>query len=186
MEIDGLTYLANYLNNQQQAELWQIIYQQPWLSDLKRRTQHYGYKYDYKARKVDFSMYLGALPNWVQNLASRLYQEGFLYHIPDQAIINEYEAGQGISKHIDCRDCFTDGIASISLGSPCTIDFTRPRINGNKSIWLTPGSLLVIKGEARYKWAHAIAARKSDLVNGARVSRSLRVSITFRKTIIAE
>lgn len=50
MQIEGLTYIPNYITKD---ELWSVIYQQSWLTDIKRRTQHYGYKYDYKARKTD-------------------------------------------------------------------------------------------------------------------------------------
>lgn len=54
--------------------------------------------------------------------------------------------------------------------------------NGNikKNIYLESRSLLVLKGDARYKWKHGIAARKSD--NG--VKRQRRISLTFRKVIL--
>ena len=40
----------------------------PWLSDLKRRVQHYGYKYDYRARAIDHT-------SQVQQLSpAQLYQ----------------------------------------------------------------------------------------------------------------
>jgi alkylated DNA repair dioxygenase AlkB len=49
-----------------------------------------------------------------------------------------------------------------------------------RSLRLPPRSLLVLAGEARTAWTHAIPARKSDVVEGARVARGRRVSVTFR------
>ena len=34
----------------------------------------------------------------------------------EQAIVNEYEPGQGIAPHVD-RDCFGPVVATVSLGS---------------------------------------------------------------------
>lgn len=90
---------------------------QTWLSALKRRVQHYGYQYDYKARTISSDSYLGALPHWLGDLQERLFAEKLFKQKPDQAIINEYLPGQGISAHIDCVPCFDDVIASLSLGS---------------------------------------------------------------------
>lgn len=184
MEIKGLKYLSNYISQEEQNKLLEIINKQIWLGDLKRRTQHYGYKYDYKARAVDFSMYLGELPEWAKKLAHRLYEESLVPNLPDQAIVNEYEPGQGISKHVDCKPCFTDGIASLSLGSGCVIDFTKGQ--EKESLFLEPRSLFIITEEARYKWAHAISSRKTDLWEGKKLERNLRISITFRKVVLSK
>jgi hypothetical protein len=56
MQIPNLTYLPNFISEKEENELVEIIDSQPWLDDLKRRVQHYGYKYDYKARRIDTSM----------------------------------------------------------------------------------------------------------------------------------
>ncbi len=48
--IPGLVYLPEFLMPEQHDALLAEIDRQPWLPDLSRRVQHYGYKYDYKAR----------------------------------------------------------------------------------------------------------------------------------------
>ena len=48
-DINGLNYIENYINDHQHDWLLERIDQEDWLNDLKRRVQHYGYKYDYKA-----------------------------------------------------------------------------------------------------------------------------------------
>lgn len=91
--INGLRYEPLFLTPEEHIYLWQSIQQSEWLGDLKRRVQHYGYKYDYKARHIDYSMKIGDLPDWVQPLATRLFDAGVMPQVPDQLIINEYEAG---------------------------------------------------------------------------------------------
>ncbi len=54
------------------------------------------------------------------------------------------------------------------------------RRDAHISLRLEPGSLLILSGEARHDRTQAIPARKSDLINGARIPRTRRVSPTFR------
>ncbi len=127
--ITGLTYVPDFITLQEEAALIDIIDQQPWLTDLKSRVQHYGWKYDYTARRVDETMRLGPLPNWLMDYCKRLYDGRHFRKLPDQVIINEYIPGQGIASHVDCLPCFEETIASLSIGSACVIDFvdTAPK-----------------------------------------------------------
>ncbi len=182
--IPGLSYIPNYIEGSESDRLLQIIDQQPWLTDLKRRVQHYGYKYDYKKRMLDYSMFLGELPDWIENIARRLYRDKLIKVVPDQAIINEYNPGQGISSHIDCIPCFTETIISLSLGSVCVMEFTHSKTKEKIALKLETRSLVVLKDEARYEWKHAIPPRKKDKYDGEQIERSRRVSVTFRKVIL--
>lgn len=181
--VPGLHYISNYLNQTEQEQLISLIDQQPWITDLKRRVQHYGYRYDYSRKRIDSSLYLGALPNWIQPLATQLHDEKWFSSPPNQLIINEYQPGQGISKHIDCVPCFGETIASISLGSPCIMVFTHPSSNEQIPWLLEPCSLLIMKAEARYEWQHSIPARKSDVYQEQKIKRTRRMSLTFRTVI---
>lgn len=40
-----------------------------------------------------------------------------------------------------------------------------------------------LSGEARYRWKHGIKARKSDKINGAKIVRTTRISLTFRNIL---
>ena len=183
--IPGLYYVPDYINEIEHDQLLAQIDEQPWLDDLKRRVQHYGYKYDYKARRVARDMRIGKLPKWLEELAEKLWIDGHMPKVADQVIVNEYEPKQGISRHIDCEPCFQDTIVSLSLGSGCVMDFTNKFDKTKKiPVWLAPKSIVVLKDEARYKWLHGIAARKSDTWDGHKVARERRVSLTFRKVII--
>src|SRR5688572_5665728 len=122
MPVPGLKYEPGYVAGPAEAALLAAVDAEPWMGDLKRRVQHHGYRYDYAARKVDPSMYLGPLPAWAQPLAARLVADGHMPASPDQLIVNEYEPGQGISPHVDCIPCFGPVVCSVSLGSQCAME----------------------------------------------------------------
>ncbi|MNJ82840.1 Alpha-ketoglutarate-dependent dioxygenase AlkB [compost metagenome] len=181
LPIKGLIYVPNFIDKAEVDKFINVINSEKWLCDLKRRVQHYGYKYDYKARSIDYSMFIGQLPKWAMGMAERLFNEKYIDVLPDQLIINEYEPGQGIANHIDCEPCFGDTIISISLGSACVMDFINVSTKQKIEVMLESGSLVVLTGEARHNWTHGITQRKTDNFNGMKYNRGVRISMTFRK-----
>jgi len=192
-KIPGLDYKLDYITEQEGQDLLAWLDKRPWITDLKRRVQHYGWRYDYKARKIDSTMRLGALPDRLAELAERLYEAKDTHQLPDQVIINEYLPGQGIAPHIDCVPCFGNTIITISLAAACIMEFskskptTRPKQAKLEKepkdavpVWLAPRSLVAMRAAARGQWLHGIPARKSDVWNGVKYARSRRVSLTFR------
>lgn len=176
----GLSYLPAFISPAEQQQLIKAVDAHSWSLALKRRVQHHGYRYDYKSRRVERSMFLGPLPDFVASLLPRLQAVAAFGQIPDQVIVNEYLPGQGISAHVDCEPCFNNRIASVSLASSCEIEFQH-RLNDQVfKLILAAGSLLVIADEARYDWTHQIRPRLRD--NG--ILRQRRVSLTFRKVIL--
>jgi len=184
--IPGLIYIPEYISQQQENDLIRIIDAQPWITELKRRVQHYGYRYDYKARNITPESKLEPLPEWLLSYCEQLHTDNIFSYLPDQVIINEYQPGQGIAPHIDCVPCFEETIASLSLSSPCVMDFTHVDTGEKIPILLEPCSLVVLSSDARYRWQHAISQRKTDKYNGKIIPRSRRISLTFRKVILVE
>ncbi len=202
--IEGLYYFPDFLSNEEHDFLLQSVDNAIWQSDLKRRVQQYGYKYDYKKRGVDLSMKIDDLPIWtniilekLKKIPENIFSDNEITF--DQLIINEYEAGQGIASHIDCEPCFEDNIISVSLGGTCLMDFSPKKQknnmypndvnleekNINHSLLLLPKSILVMQGEARYDWLHGIKPKKNDEYLGNIFPRTRRVSLTFRKVILS-
>ncbi len=182
MPIEGMTYISQFLTSTEQTSILEEIDRHPWRLDLKRRVQHYGFRYDYKARCVDRSMRLGGLPQFALPFAARLVELSFFHQAPDQLIVNEYMPGQGISAHVDCEPCFGEIIAMVSLGWPYEMDFIHSATRERRSILLDVGSALIIGGDARYKWLHEIKARLND----RGVPRRRRISLTFRSVIVSD
>jgi len=183
-KVKGLVFIPEYIIKEEHALLWQSVNAENWLGDLKRRVQHYGYKYNYKARFIDYSMKIGELPEWVTPLAKKLYQEGHMPAMPDQLIVNEYNQGQGIASHVDCEPCFGDTIISLSLGSTCVMDFINKETKEKVEVFLEPRSLVVLKDDARYLWTHGITGKKTDYFKGLKHERATRISFTFRNVIL--
>lgn len=185
--VPGLHYLPDWLDVRAQQALLTQIDAEPWSTELRRRVQHYGHRYDYGRRSVAADARTAPpIPAWGRELGTRLHTEGHLAKPPDQVIVNEYLPGQGISAHTDCVPCFGPVIAAVSLGSACMMQWTEPGSAARCETWLAPGSLCLMTGPARYAWRHAIAARKSDVNQGQRVPRNRRISVTFRTVLPSE
>jgi len=96
-------------------------------------------------------------PPWALDVATRLWRDGLM----------------------------PDTIVSISLGSSCVMQFTESNSGREEQLLLEPRSALVLSGEARNHWKHAIPARLSDVWMNRELTRSRRVSLTFRTMLKA-
>lgn len=178
--IPGMQYMRDFISSDEAGELCFNIDRQPWRHDLKRRVQHYGYRYDYGARLAGPSSYLGPLPDWLGPLKGRLMAASLLQGDPNQVIVNEYLPGQGISPHVDCVCSFGPQIAILSLGTQCIMTFTHLQTGDRIPVALEERSLTILSGAARYDWQHGIPPRKHDIIDGAKMARRRRLSVTFR------
>jgi alkylated DNA repair dioxygenase AlkB len=172
---DGLCMYEEFVSIKEEKELIETIDNETWDTKLIRRTQQYGYIYDYTSKTA--SLKTIPIPTWCDFIIQRLIERKIFRRPPDQMIINEYQPGQGIFPHIDNINSFGDGIVSISLGSDIIMDFisaTNPL--HKKSIMLPKRSTISLYGPARYEWRHGIPARKSD----KGIKRGRRISLTFR------
>lgn len=176
----GLSTLVDFIDEAEEAQLLATIDASAWDTTMARHVQHYGWKYDYKARKVDPRSYLGPLPDWLAKLGHRLLTRGVFGEMPDQVIVNNYVGAQSISKHIDCIPCFRGPIVTISLNESWEMYFHRKAANEAERKYkqlLLRRSAVVIDGEARLLWEHEIPKRLKE----GKIPRGRRVSITFRK-----
>lgn len=105
---------------------------------------------------------------------------------------------QGICAHVDLMR-FEDGIAIVSLESSCVMHFTHvgevcDNGKGEKDqpmsripVYLTPGSLVLLLGEARYLWKHEINRKPGFQVwEGHELNQTRRTSITLRKLCLVD
>lgn len=179
----GVVYEPGFMTGSECDSLLGSIDSRPWMNDLKRRVQHYGWRYDYSARFVTENMKAEPLPVRIQDVAERLSRRGWFSQTPDQVIVNEYEPGQGIAPHVD-RDCFGPAVATLSLGDCWPMQFIPAGRNADRAerqeVLLEVGSILVLTGAARDKWMHGVARRKADGRGPDKRVRQRRVSVTFR------
>ncbi|MEM6811640.1 MAG: alpha-ketoglutarate-dependent dioxygenase AlkB [Pseudomonadota bacterium] len=64
------------------------------------------------------------------------------------------------------------------------MQFTNQATKEKQELYLEERSLIKLAGPARKEWLHGIPARKSDIVNGLKIARKRRISITFRNVIL--
>lgn len=98
--------------------------------------------------------------------------------LPDQLIVNEYPAGEGIEAHIDAPLFTHNRIDQFGLELHHGV---TTESGDREEQFLEPMSALVIAGEARSGWKHQIRSRTHDLWGGREWPRARRASLTYRK-----
>lgn len=175
--IEGISFYPNFLSERGEEKLTEQIDALTWDETLSRRTQQFGWKYDYRTKKVTQT---DSIPYFAESMKTMicasigtfdtlgLWEEENDKFAFDQLIINEYIRGQSIAAHVDA-DVFEDCIAIVSLGSDTFL--TMENENGYKEKYLLPRrSLLLLEGDARWNWKHSIKHKGNR-----------RISLTFRK-----
>jgi alkylated DNA repair dioxygenase AlkB len=170
--VPGLRYLPGYLTEADERALVEAIDARPWNTEWKRRRQPYGGGYGTAAA-------VPPIPDWGRRLADRLLADGVTDTPFDHMLVNEYLPGQGIAPHRDYAP-YGRTVVSLSLLSPCVMDFRHPPTGRKECLLLERRSLLVLADEARHDWEHGIAPRKHDRWHGLPVDRGRRLSVTFR------
>ena len=174
----GAVIVPDFVTPAEEARILLRIAEAPWLAELRRRVQHYGFRYDYAGGGSRVPA--PAFPRWTAAMAERV-RAHFGGTLPVQCIVNEYRPGQGIGMHADHRD-FGPLVASLSLGASWPMRFrrrdTRPYarddLPGDEVAVLPRRSILVLGGPSRHRFMHGI-----DPADTARETAT-RVSATFR------
>ena len=173
----GAVIVPDFVTPAEEARILLRIAEAPWMTELRRRVQHFGYRYDYRgtSRPVPAVPF----PRWAAAMAERL-REHFGGALPVQCIVNEYRPGQCIAMHADHAQ-FGPVVASLSLADDWPMRF-RPRsvrpyardgLPGDEVVVLPRRSVLVLQGDARHRWMHGID-------RSAGRGRAKRLSATFR------
>jgi len=180
--IKGLAVVPEFVSAADESQLLTRIDEGEWITELKRRVQHFGYRYLYSAKRVA-PLPAAPLPFWSRQILSKLRARRIVSQSFDQLIVNEYYPGQGVAPHVDSPLCFDNEIVSLSLSSSCVMVFSRKSDSARFELLLRPRDLLVMRNDARYLWRHEIAPRRSDRWEGRVIGRTRRLSLTFRKVL---
>ncbi|KAK1647913.1 hypothetical protein QYE76_065718 [Lolium multiflorum] len=204
--VRGLWLCADFLPSDDQLRLLAAIQREGWFSDASNQAMRFG---DLPPWAVELSALVrecicigdvdvGISPGWTNEdedacpLPSDLLWREPLF---DQLIANRYTPGEGICAHVDLMR-FDDGIAIVSLESACVMNFSRECAaydtqntqkhgeseSTNVPVYLNPGSLVVLSGDARYHWKHEINRKPgAQLWNGRELEQHRRTSVTLRK-----
>ena len=174
----GAVLVPDFVSPAEEERILLRISQAPWLTELRRRVQHYGYRYDYAGSAAPAPA--GPFPAWASVMADRM-RAHFDGAVPVQCIVNEYRPGQTIGMHADHAQ-FGPVVASLSLAADWPMRF-RPRggqeyargaLAGDETAVLPRRSLLVLSGPARHRWMHGIAQPDSAPQTVTRFSATFR------------
>ena len=175
--IQGLYLTPYFISPQLESDVIQWLDQQQWSTKLARRTQHYGFIYEYKARTA--ATPTTPITGPLLEIANIFEMTGVM--TPQQCIVNEYLADQGISAHIDSHT-FGKRIISVSLNADAVMTFTRG--TEQIDIFLPRLSAIMLEGPARNEWKHEIKKRKTYIDGmGKKITKSpeyRRISLTYR------
>ncbi|KAF0896178.1 hypothetical protein E2562_019668 [Oryza meyeriana var. granulata] len=206
--VKGLWLCAAFLSADEQSRLLTAIRREGWFTDAHNQAMRFG-----------------DLPSWAVELSAVIHEaicvgdvnascgvelknededacplpSDLLWRKPlfDQLIANRYKPGEGICAHVDLMR-FDDGIAIVSLESPCVMHFSRAEQevvvcdtleSGHAEstkipVYLNPGSLVLMSGDARYLWKHEINRKPGGQQWGGReLEQQIRTSITLRKLL---
>lgn len=201
--VPGLALLPNFIEPAEERSILSFLNDASkctWRTDLSRRTMHFGGTYCLMPSKTNLPtkakpeiLQAPPMPKELEWLVQRMVEA----HVfpdgqrPQYCIVNEYTDNLGISAHTENFQ-FGEPVVGLSLLSTCPIRFhelTEPfdgsvrsgkagkaEKTGRKVDVNMPGrSLLVMRGESRWRWQHEIARSAKGRGAGWK-----RVSLTFR------
>lgn len=180
----GLILINEFLTEYMEQKLLDFLYDEEWVNVPRstREVIHYGYEYPYsgKGKLIKTTKIPRIIRKLIRSIRHNVPQlENF--H-PDQVIVNKYEAGQGIGAHTDHEEFFGNDIVCVTLLSGVSIDFRYTQDSKiGFDVYARERSLYAMRYESRYEYTHQIEKRKTDTVNGKKIKRNTRISITFRE-----
>ena len=201
--VPGLTLYREFISPYEEQEILGFLNDSSrcsWRTDLSRRTMHFGGTYCLMPSKSDFEpqakpqiLQAPSMPHELSWLIQRMVDAHIFPNDkrPQYCIINEYSGNLGISAHTENFQ-FSEPVVGLSLLSPCPIRFhelKRPydgsvrsgragkadKTGRQENVDMPGRSLLVIRGESRWKWQHEILRSSKGRGVGWK-----RISLTFR------
>jgi len=205
----GLRYWPDFVTPAEEAELQRVVDGEgsAWVRHIRRAQQFFGLVYYQTSQSVPAlqptaesdqrtqrGRALQDLPAWLLRrvLDTGVFESGA--GTVNQVQANEYLDASGIGVHVE-DPAAGPSLATLSLREPVQMTLSRavdgrpqPRDTRDREdyvkILLEPRSLLVMQGESRYGFAHAIRQSRLVPLRGGEVFRRgrdyRRVSLTFR------
>ncbi len=149
-DIPGLFIQENVITPEVETQVIDWLDTRVWSTSLPRRTQHFGYQYNY----ANTDLVSGdPIDGWVKHISTFLTNHGVMDSI-DQCIVNEYYRDQKIGKHIDGKrgnnpNIFGPRITSISLNENINFIFCNTETKEKVEIYTPRRCMIVMTGDSR-------------------------------------
>ncbi|XP_008304498.1 alpha-ketoglutarate-dependent dioxygenase alkB homolog 4 [Stegastes partitus] len=163
----GVFLWENFISEEEEKELINTMDQDQWnLSQSGRRKQDFGPKVNFKKRKVRISNFSG-LPALSQTLVLRMQQEPSLagFQPVEQCNLDYHpQRGSSIDPHLDDSWLWGERLVTVNMLSNTTLTMSLeeglPKLGlpeeVHVAVHLPRRCLVVLYGEARHRWKHAI------------------------------
>ncbi|KAG5844450.1 hypothetical protein ANANG_G00162660 [Anguilla anguilla] len=173
----GVLLWEDFVSEEEERDLVNMMDQDLWKeSQSGRKKQDFGPKVNFKKQRVRVGTFSG-LPAISRKFVLRMSQEKLLQGFqPVEQCNLDYspQRGSAIDPHLD--DCWLWGERLVTVNLLSDTVITMSSEEGQREVRVCVGfprrSLLVLHGEARHKWKHAI--HRQDI-------RQRRVCSTFRE-----
>ncbi|XP_029925650.1 alpha-ketoglutarate-dependent dioxygenase alkB homolog 4 [Myripristis murdjan] len=178
----GVFLWENFISEEEERELISKMDQDAWIqSQSGRRKQDFGPKVNFKKRKVRLGGFTG-LPGLSRDLVHRMQKEPALsgFQPVEQCNLDYHpQRGSAIDPHLDDSWLWGERLVTINMLSDTTLamslDQGLPELGlpgeVQVAVRLPRRSLVVLFGEARHRWKHAI--HRKD-IHGRRVCSTYR------------
>uniref|UniRef100_A0AAQ4RKL9 Fe2OG dioxygenase domain-containing protein n=1 Tax=Gasterosteus aculeatus aculeatus TaxID=481459 RepID=A0AAQ4RKL9_GASAC len=178
----GVFLRESFISEEEEEKLICTMDQNVWNeSQSGRRKQDFGPKVNFKKRKVRFGGFSG-LPALSQRLVLRMQQEPSLadFQPVEQCNLDYHpQRGSAIDPHLDDSWLWGERLVTINMLSDTTLTMSLeqglPELGLAEevqvAVCLPRRSLVMLHGEARHRWKHAI---RRDDVRGRRVCSTYR------------
>ena len=198
--VPGLKLIQNFVSATEETALLRELEQYPKHHLSHRSVQQFGTAFCYATRGISDEEKPPPFPPVVQGVADRM-QPCFGESEITQMTVNHYSStSSGIGAHVDTHSAFGPVIASLTLVAGASmifrcmnhVDDQNNCVGRVKMVFLPRRSLLVMDGDARLCWSHAIPFKPFDVLSTIREEsgsealpyridrEKCRVSLTFR------
>lgn len=156
----GIYIKEDFLSEKEESQLINNIDQVPWVSSQGgRMKQDYGPKVNFKKRKIKCDAFTG-LPNYSKGFYERMLTQDIMKDFKPVEMCNlDYDSKRGslITPHYDDTWIWGDRLVTLNLLSDSILTFTHKDLNNIEvQVRMPRRCLIVVHGDARYRWKHEI------------------------------
>lgn len=162
----SLIHMSHFVSMETiQDVLTQCVRPRHWHSTRGRTSIRFGHFQPYFHGDMH-----AKIPECLLAIAKQICEAGYMKHQASNIVINVYHANEGIPYHVDHPLCGEE-IAILNLFSTGYLHWKHPDSGQHEITTLNVGDLLVMSGERRHVWQHAVP----PLVHSTH-----RISVVFR------
>jgi len=176
--IEGLTFIPDFITESEEQTLLQLSRGWQWDQEVStRQTAQFGFHYEYASQTIREGREWPAEVKWLRD---RLLEAGIFDELPNEMIATKLTPPHGFGGHIDHVLHFGPTVVILGMQAEVNFVFYDMERRFKQELRSERRSLIVLQGEARYKYHHAIREGIEDEWKNHIWARGIRISLTLR------